>query len=217
MGSGWKKDYLRYKDFFLNVLNTYNQKPNLKIYLELILSLSTISIFAFFAIKPTILTIIELNKEIGAKITTSTALKQKIKNLKTASDILQQESQNIHFINQAVPKNDDLEVLVKQVENLLTESSLQILGFSSADIIIFGNKADVKKTSDVQKLSDDANELTFSFSASGSYQNILLFLTKIENLRRPIKIDSITINSSFVENGKVIVLIVTGRVPFLLK
>lgn len=217
MGSSWKKDYLRYKDFFLNVLNTYNQKPNLKIYLELILSITTITVFAFFAIKPTVLTIIELNKEINAKTVTSIALKQKIKNLQTASSVLQQESQNIQYINQAIPKHDDLEVLVRQVENLLTESSLQILGFSSSDIIIFGSKADVKKTSDVEKLSGDANELPFSFSASGSYPNILLFLTKIENLRRPIKIDSITINTNIVEDGKIIVLTVTGRAPFLLK
>ncbi len=50
MQTGWKKDYTRYKDFFLNVLNAYNNKPNLKIYLELFLSLTTIVAFSIFAI-----------------------------------------------------------------------------------------------------------------------------------------------------------------------
>lgn len=216
MATGWKRDYLRYKYFFLNVLVIYNQRPNLKIYLELILSLSTITIFAFFAIKPTILTILELNKEINAKQATTTILKQKIKNLQTANNVLQQEPQNIKVINESVPKSGQIEILVKQIENMTTESSLQVLSLSSSDVILLGNKTDTKKAQDLAKLVSDSSELPFNFSASGSYQNILLFLNKIENLRRPIKIDSIAINSNIKETEKIIVLTISGRTPFLL-
>ena len=78
MEKGWKRDYSRYKEFFLNIWRVYNTKPSLKIYLELILSLSTVAVFAVFAIKPTVLTIIELNKEISSKEETiSKLLKRK--------------------------------------------------------------------------------------------------------------------------------------------
>ena len=206
MNNGWKKDYLRYKDFFLSVANVYKTKPNLKIYLELILSLSTILVFSLFAIKPTILTIIELNKEIKAKQETSLNLKQKIKNLQTANNLMQSELENIMYIHQAIPDNATPETLIKQIENLAKENSLQILGFSTSDVTLLGKDAENKKVQ---------NELPFTFSARGTYQNIFLFLTTLENLRRPIKFDSFIINSNISEEGKVLVFTITGSVPYL--
>jgi len=82
MANSWKDNYARYKDFFLNILRVYYAKPNIKIYLELILSLTTIVIFSIFAIKPTVLTIIELNKEIQAKEETVRKINQKLDALK---------------------------------------------------------------------------------------------------------------------------------------
>lgn len=206
MNNGWKKNYLRYKDFFLNIKSLYDTKPNLRIYLELILSITTIAIFAFFAIKPTVLTIIELNKEIKSKEETLIILKQKIKNLQIASNLLINESQNIQYVDQAVPKNASPEIFIKQVERVANENTLQILGFTFSDIILVGKTDDNKKAG--------AKELPFTFSATGSYRSIYSFLANLENLRRPIKIDSYTINSSITEAGKKIVLTITGRVPY---
>lgn len=216
MAQGWKKDYFRYKDFFLNVLRVYNTKPNLKIYLELLLSLTTIIVFALFAIKPTILTIIDLNNEIKAKQETSAKLKQKIKNLQTASNLLQTEAGNILYVDQAVPNKATAEVLVKQIEGLSIESGLKILGFSASDVTLNGKESESKKAKDTESLPNNANELPFSLSATGSYSSIFSFLSKTENLRRPIRIDSFIINSNTTEAGKTLVLTITGRVPFLL-
>lgn len=217
MNNGWKKDYLRYKDFFLNVLNAYNQKPNLKKYLELSLSIITVLIFSVFAIKPTVLTIIELNKEITQKEKTSTVLKLKIKNLQAASNLMRSEAQNIEFINQAVPVTAKPEILIRQIESLSKESSLNVLGLSSSDVTLVGKASDVKKSKDLEALPENANGLPFTFSATGSYQNIFSFIQKIENLRRPIMIDSFVINSSVTDTGKILILTISGRVPFLLK
>ncbi|EKE06364.1 MAG: hypothetical protein ACD_19C00016G0037 [uncultured bacterium] len=214
MNNGWKKNYLRYKDFFLNIKGLYNTKPNLKIYLELLLSIFTIAIFAFFAVKPTVLTIIELEKQIKSKEETLIILKQKIKNLQIASNLLTSESQNIQYIEQAVPKNANPETLIKQIEEIANENSLQILTLSFSDITLLGKTDGAKKTSATKILANGANQLAFTFSATGSYQNINSFLIKLENLRRPTKIDSYIINSSTTETGKRIVLTITGRVPY---
>lgn len=208
MNNTWKKNYLRYKDFFLSIANVYKTKPNLKIYLELILSLVTIIVFSLFAVKPTVLTIIDLTKEIKAKEETSIKLKQKIKNLQIASNLMQNSVQDIQYVEQAVPKNTNPEILVKQIEALANENSLQILGLSSSDIILSGIEPENKKVK---------NEVPFTFSATGTYPNIFLFLNKIENLRRPIKFDSFAINSNTTEGGKIIILTITGKVPYLLQ
>lgn len=217
MATGWKKDYFRYKDFFLNVLSFYNAKPNLRIYLELILSLSTIIVFALFAVKPTVLTIIELTKEIQTKEETSAKLKQKIRNLQTVSNLLQTQSEDIKYVDQAVPQTALPETLVKQIETISKENSLQILGFSASDVTLSGKEIESKKTKKVDSLPNNANEFPFTFSASGTFPNIFSFLTKLEDLRRPVKFDSFILNSNVTEGGKVIVLTITGRVPYLLK
>ncbi len=216
MAPSWKRDYVRYKDYFLNIVSSYNAKPNLKIYLELILSLSTIAIFSFFAIRPTILTIVELSKELKAKEETSALLQKKIADLQIAGATLQRESQNTIYVDQAVPEKANPEVFIKQVETLATQNSLTILGFASSDVPLVGRPEINKKAAGLKKLANNANELPFTFSASGSYQNIFNFVTQIENLRRPIKFDSFVVSSNTTDTGKVIVLTIAGRVPFLI-
>ncbi|MEK7472586.1 MAG: type 4a pilus biogenesis protein PilO [Patescibacteria group bacterium] len=204
MAQGWRKDYLRYKGFFLDILAIYNSKPNLKAYLELILSLGTIIIFSIYAIKPTILTIVELNNEIKSKENTVSLLTQKISNLKIASNILQKESQNLELIDSAIPTGANVEQLVKQIEKIAFDSSVVIRNFSSANIFLKGSSD--KKVE---------NELPVSFSVTGNYQNLFLFLQTIENLRRPFRIDSFVFNSNITaDNEKFIVLTISGNVPY---
>lgn len=215
MAVGWKKDYLRYKDFFLNIVRLYKNKPNFKIYLELVLSLSAIVIFSIFAIRPTVITIIELNKEIRAKEETVSKLKQKIKNLQTASITLQSETARLPLITQAVPKLASPEVFIKQIESLAAQEGLSILRFSASDVLIVGKKDDIIKSKDFSNLEGSSDELPFSVSVTGPYLNLFNFLKSSEKLRRPIKVDSFTFSSSVTDSEKVLTLTITGRVPFL--
>ena len=188
----------------MDILAIYNSKPNLKAYLELILSLGTIIIFSIYAIKPTILTIVELNNEIKSKENTVSLLTQKISNLKIASNILQKESQNLELIDSAIPTGANVEQLVKQIEKIAFDSSVVIRNFSSANIFLKGSSD--KKVE---------NELPVSFSVTGNYQNLFLFLQTIENLRRPFRIDSFVFNSNITaDNEKFIVLTISGNVPY---
>jgi Tfp pilus assembly protein PilO len=215
MATGWKKDYFRYKEFFLNVLNLYNTKPNLRIYLELTLSIFTIIIFAIFAIKPTILTVIELNNEIKSKTSLVQELNTKIKNLQTAGQILQTNASDLLYLEQALPDTAKPDNFVKQFEVLALESNVKIVGISSSDVIINGKSNDKKKSGDQSSIALNADELAFSISISGDYQSLINYLTKLESLRRPLKIDSIAINSTNTDNGKVISLLINGRTPYL--
>ncbi len=217
MQTGWKKDYTRYKDFFLNVLNAYNNKPNLKIYLELFLSLTTIVAFSIFAIRPTLLTIIQLTKEIKDKEQTVLKLDTKIKNLQIANSIIQSKPEDIKFINDAIPTFSNSETLIKQIEILATENSVQTIGFSLSDISIIGKSTNQKKTATdtIKKLSDESEEFPFTISVAGSYQSLHSFLRSIENLRRPVKIDNISISSNSQDLEKKLIMTISARVPYI--
>ena len=85
-----------------------------------------------------------------------------------------------------------------------------------SDITLIGKVAGKTKRIDAtEKLPQGAEELPCSISMSGSYQNLLLFLFDIENLVRPLKVDSLVINSTKTENGKILILTVLGRMPFV--
>jgi len=218
MANNWKNDYMRYKDFFLNVLQVYYAKPNIKIYLELILSLTTIIIFSIFAIKPTILTIIELNKEIQTKENTIAEINQKLINLQKANDIMQSESEKLARIEAAIPSSASPENIILEMERLANKNSLQILNLSMSEVIIMGNEKLKKRGAETfEKLPLEADELPFTVSLSGSYQNLVLLISDIENQIRPVKIDSLTINTSTTEEGKVLILTVAVRLPFVKK
>jgi len=216
MAIGWKKDYFRYKDFFLNIVGQYKVKPNLKKYLELILSIFTIGLFAVFAIRPTILTIIELQKQITEKENTIGKLEQKIKNLQTGSNNLQLEASRLPIILDAVPNSAKPQVLVKQIESLALKNSLTIMSFSASDAVLVGTDENLNKSQEVQKLPDNASDLPFTISVTGSYEGLFSFITDMQKMRRPVQIDSFAINSNLKENEKVLVLIISGRVPFLI-
>ena len=217
MAQGWKKDYSRYRSFFLNVLNAYNSKPNLRIYLELMLSLVTITIFSIFAIKPTILTIIEISNEIKGKEATIVKLNKKISDLKTANNILQSQSENLSLIDQAVPNEAELKKLIKQIETISILNSVEIKSLTSSELLIKGIREKKKKVNDVTALPDNPEELPISFSISGDYQNLSTFLKSVENLRRPLKVDTLIFNTSkSTDDQKIITLTISGRVPFLM-
>lgn len=216
MAQGWRKDYSRYKGFFLNILNIYKSKPTLKVYLEIILSLSTIIIFSLFAIKPTVLTIIELNNEIKNKEDIIISLNQKIGNLKQASLVLQNQSPKLNLVNEAIPKSASLEILIDQLEKLSINHQVGILNIASTDLFISGESNKKIKAGDLKPLPGEAKELNLAISVTGNYQNLFDFLQSIENLRRPIKVDSFVINATnSTDNSRIIVMTLSARLPFI--
>ena len=215
MALGWKGQYNRYREYFLNISNFYKQRADLRAFLEIILSLSTIVVFLLFALKPTVLTIISLLQEIKNKQTTVAALSQKIDNLQTAQDIFTQNQDSISNVNIAVGTAPQPDIIMQQVEGLANKDSVTILGASVAQVVIVGSVPTKKSSSDLKPLPSDANEMPISISVKGNYANLTSFVKDFENLRIVTKIDTLIISSTNGETGQIISVTITGRVPFL--
>lgn len=216
MQSGWKKDYTRYKDFFLNVVAAYNNKPDLKIYLELVLSLITIVAFSVFAIRPTLLTIIQLTKEISDKEESVINLNQKIKDLQTANFLLQSRTDDLILISQAVPDGPSPDIFIRQIEKIIKDSNLSIINFSISDVVYLGeNKKTSKSDVSLEELAKGSDSLPFTISLTGNYQSIYNFLNVMENMRRPVKIDTLAINSNTLDLENKLILNLSGRIPYI--
>ena len=214
MALGWRDSYTRYREFFLNISELYKKRADLRAFLEIILSLLTITIFLLFALKPTIVTIIDLLGQIKEKQGTLAALTQKVNNLQVASGLLTQDQNFISDIDTAVPTSPNPDILSGQVLGLAVKNSVDILGISVDQATLVGPPV-ARAATGLTPLPGNADEMSFSISVRGTYPNLILFIKDFENLRITKIIDTLGINASVTDKGLVIVAIISGRVPIL--
>ena len=215
MKQGWRGQYYRYRGYFLDILNLYKKRSDLRAFVEVILSLSTITIFLVFALKPTALTIISLVKEIKGKQIMISGLNQKISDLSKAQTLFAQNQDSIPNIDIAVETKPEPDTVSKQIIGLSAKNSVNILGLSIGQVTLIGKPVLVNAVSGSKPLPGNAQEMSVSINIQGDYLNMLSFISDLENLRIASKIDLVGFNSSELNGVKVINLLVSARVPFL--
>lgn len=215
MKQGWRGQYYRYRGYFLDILNLYKKRSDLRAFVEVILSLSTITIFLVFALKPTVLTIISLVKEIKGKQTTISGLNQKISNLSKAQVLFTQNQDSISNIDIAVETKPEPDTVSKQIIGLSAKNSVNILGLSVGQITLIGKPSLANVVSESKPLPGDTREMSVSINIQGDYSNMLSFISDFESLRIASKIDLVGINSSEINGAKAINMLVSARIPFL--
>jgi hypothetical protein len=214
MALGWRGSYARYREFFLNISELYKKRADLRAFLEIILSLTTITIFLLFALKPTVITIIGLLQQIKEEQVTLAALTQKVSNLQVAAGLLTQNQNFIPDIDTAVPTSPVPDILSGQILGLAAKDSVDILGISVDQVTLVGPVTG-KGATGLKALPGNAKEMSFSVSVKGTYPNLVLFIKDFENMRITKVIDTLATTSSVTDKGLVIVSVISGRVPFL--
>ncbi|MBI2066215.1 hypothetical protein HYT60_01805, partial [Candidatus Woesebacteria bacterium] len=182
MALGWRKEYIRYKEYFLNVLTIYKQKEDLRMFLEILLSLATVSFFGTFALRPTLVTIAALLTEINSKEEIVVKLDTKIQNLSLAASLVESEAVRLPLIEEAVPAAASPETLVRQVEGLAAKNGVNLLGVSLGQVTLLGEVKKAPPEEGITPLPEDALGIPFSISLSGSYPQLLGFLADLEKL-----------------------------------
>ena len=217
MALSWKKDYLRYKELYLKLLIVYKKRNDVRMFLEVLLSLITITFFSIFALKPTLLTISQLIKDNREKEETINKMEQKIKNIATAQNIYNQNIEKISLIEQAVPNTPTPENLLRQIEGIAYTNSVTVIGSSVNEVVLIGEEKKKNNKNEIKNLPENVSTITFSVNLTGPYLSLYSFLFDLENSRRPLIINSININSSKKENESIIVMLITGQTPYIKK
>ena len=207
MAANWQGSST-YQRYLLDIVALYRRKPNLKIYLELLLSIVTIGILTLFAIKPTVLTIAELVVKINSQQQTSDQMDTKIKNLGIAQTLFNQEQANIQLLNQAVPTGPDVQTYIRQIEGLLKKQGLTPTTLSVGQVDLLSQK-------EATAAATTSSQAAFTITISGAYQQLLNLMQDLENLRRPALLDKLdfTINDANPET-KTLTLVLSAQAPF---
>lgn len=223
MAVAWRPNYLFYRKYLYNFIVLYKSRQDFKMFLEILLSLGTVSVFGVLAIKPTLVTIANLTQEISSKEETVQTMDQKIQNIQIAQQIFEEQKDTISLLNQSVPAKPQPIEHVKQIEALATKHNVFVETINSSDIVLVGSDSSntPKQTNPnnledlVEPLPENAYQLEINFSVSGDYQNLIAFLKDIEQHRRPFAVDRVSFDSIITSQEEKIVLIIKGRLPYL--
>lgn len=207
MNLDWKSKYRRYSHYFFD-LRKLVQTSKARSYAWVSLTVFTISFFLIVAIKPTLVTIAKLNKEIKDKREVSQELQKKIDSIIAAQEEFAKNVDNLQLLNEALPEKSQFPRLALFLETTANAEGVVLNSLS------FG-KMEIETKSSPQARKDAPNLLSFQVGVTGDYLKLKNFLKNLETSRRLIKTESVSFSQIEVEENKEISLLVSGEVYFL--
>lgn len=194
--------YSRYFTYIKPVVRS----PFIRNYGSIIFALLTISILTFFAIKPTIETILVLQKQ----LVNQNEVLQKV--TKKAND-LSQGKKNYDKLDQSIKGKitnviPDSLALKSVIQNLEQSAATHDASVSALQIqpLVINTKSTTSQRSTI-------SEVSFIFNIEGSYQNLISLLQDIRRSSRLISINSLSISKT--SEGKTLIMSLSGKAYYL--
>lgn len=193
--------YSRYFTYIKPVIRL----PIVKNYGSTIFTLLTITIFIFFAIKPTVETILVLQKKLINSEEVSQKVTQKTNNLSLAKKNYDNLDQNIkNKIAAAIPDTVQLKSVIQSLEQTAKIHEASISALQIQPLVV-----DTKTDNQIGSIS----EISFTFNIEGNYQNLILLLQDLKTSSRLISIDSLSLSK--VSEGSGLIMSLSGKAYYI--
>ncbi len=204
MNFDWRTEYYRYRRYFFS-LGKISKTPQARSFAWLSLTLFAIAFFAIMAIRPTLMTIAKLNREIKDKREASQKLQTKINAIVAAQALYAKNLDNLPLLEEALPSRSEFPRLAFFLEENASASAVELKNLTFEKIEVSGKSASP---------SAKANSLNFSLSVIGDYVNLKDFINRMENSRRILEIDSLIFNQTKREEGGQLSVQMSGQASF---
>lgn len=204
-----------YAIYFQRVSLLY-KRPEVRASLETILSVFTVAVLIFAAIRPTLTNIVSLQKKITDQEMINTKADNKMAQLLKAQDQLKTNSGSLYLFDAAVPDIFSYVDSTKRIEylarlNNVTVDSLSMTGITLLD----GGKLTAAWATKIAKPTGTNSILDpINFSIEGSPQNVVAFLRQIENIDRLVKLSNVALSKQVGTNKTEDTLKATGQLTF---
>jgi Tfp pilus assembly protein PilO len=190
-------------------LNQFYNQPIARVSFELLLSVGAVMFFAIFAIRPTLLTMSDLIKEIEDKRKLDTELTQKIAALSTAQSEFLALQDQLHVLDQALPNQPQLLQSLKIIEKVASEQNLTIISMTIPEI---PPETEVATNTPASKLT--RQNIPLGVTVSGTYPEMREFVEQLRRVRRSFIIDSVSFSVSQEKSTKQLRANVTFSIPY---
>ncbi len=194
--------YSRYYTYVKPIVNN----AYVKTYSTLVFSLIAITIFSLFAIRPTVKTILGLQKNINEQKETLNKLTEKSQNLETGRKNYQNIDPNLKAkVDALLPSKTNIPDFVDEITllSLRTQASISGIQFQPVEI---DNNAPASTT------DPKLQEISFTLNALGQYNQLLNLLNALNYSSRLISINTVSFNKT--ELGT-LVMSVNGKAYYL--
>lgn len=194
-------DPARYKKYFQKIQEV-SEKTQAKEYSTAIFSLLVVSLFSWYAIRPTIQTILTLQKEIEDNKIISQQMEEKIGKLIEVQSIYDSVSDRIPLLEEALPSDSEAIDVVRQLRNLANQSGASVSGISFSAVPVVSSEPQAPaeqaiQTNKPQSLKPVKEgkivDIPVVVTLSGSFDSIRSFLASTVNMRRILTIISYNI------------------------
>lgn len=186
---------------YFTYIKPVTRLPIIKTYGSTIFTLIVIIIFIFFAIKPTVETILVLQK----KLTETSDVLDKINKKANDLSLGKQNYDNLDptiksKVTQAIPDTVALKSITQTLEQIAKSHDTSISALQIQPIVI-GTKSE----NSVGSLS----EIDFTFNIEGGYANLIALLQDLKSSSRLISIDSLSLSK--LTEGSGLIMSITGK------
>jgi len=182
---------------FYQRINLIYQRPEVKASLEVILSVFTVTILIFAAIRPTLTNVASLQKKIEDLDSLNVKSDKKIAQIFEAQTDLDTFQEKLYLYDDAVPHGFSYQNMAGRIELLAKNRGLTIQTISIPGTRLFGNgkPAGVWAEKLVSKNQNNIVQTTITFTVNGDPGSVKRFLIELENLDRLAVLTSVVLTT----------------------
>lgn len=190
---------------YFTYIRQFTKFPIVKNYGPIIFSLLTVSILIFFAIKPTVETILVLQKKLADSNEVLQKITQKANNLSLGKENYDNLDQTVKDkISQFVPDAVNLKSIIQTLEQTAKIHEASVSALQIQPLVI-----EPKVDNQIGALT----ETSFIFNMEGDYQNLIALLQDLKNSSRLISIDSLSLSKT--ADDTALVMSLSGKAYYL--
>lgn len=190
---------------YFTYIKPLTKLPVIKNYGSMIVTLLVTAILIFFAIRPTVETILVLQKKLADEEELLQKITEKANNLSLGRKNYDNLDQSIKDkLSAAIPDIINLKSLVQTLEQTAKIHEASISALQIQPLVI---------NTQIENQPGSLSELSFVFNATGNYQNLIGLLQDLKSSGRLISIDSISLSKASEDTA--LVMSLSGKAYYL--
>lgn len=223
MPFNYKTELHRYRRYYQSIEGLAG-KPKARAYTTAIFSFLAVSLFGWYAIRPTIQTILYLRKEIEDTQRVNQQMEEKISKLIEAHAAYQRIQDDLPVINEALPDAPEVLTAIGQIRNIAIIRGASVSAISSSQTPLLPKSQTVPNAQGgkAQEISNrKVKTVQMSVVLLGTYDTLKGSIEDIIGMRRLVTLDtvSLTVDRTAQQQGAFealpIKLVVRLQVPYV--
>lgn len=192
------------------------QRPEIRASLEVVMSVFTVMILIFAAIRPTLTNIASLQKKIEDQEVLNKKADNKIAQLFNAQTQLSTYEDQLDLYDAAIPNSYSYYDMAGRIEYLASKHGVTVESINMPGTKIVGSGKPLGDWATKLLIKDANNILTsgMNFTVAGNPQNVIAMITEIENLDRLTLLRSVDFSKELRNSSGTEILKATGQIYF---